>query len=181
MKWLALYDRTEWTLASRPDLSPLPPRPLAELRTAWIAAIGSFPAEIAAAAAPCRPTRLDTPYRDGGWTARQVVHHVADSHMNAYIRFKLTLTEDTPTLKPYEETRGPKLADRKTDDPAISLGILDGVHQRLHGCCATLDAGDFTRTRTHPEHGAVTLDWLLQLYAWHGRHHIGHLELVRHR
>lgn len=155
--------------------------PTADLRAACVAAIGSFPAEIRAAAAALPPNRLDTPYRDGGWTARQVIHHVADSHMNAYVRFKLTLTEATPPLKPYDETRWAELVDGRTEDPAISLGILDGVHHRLHRLLSTLDAGDFTRTATHPEHGAVTLDWLLQLYAWHGRHHIGHLELVRSR
>jgi len=155
--------------------------PTADLRAACVAAIGSFPAEIRAAAAALPPNRLDTPYRDSGWTARQVIHHVADSHMNAYVRFKLTLTEATPPLKPYDETRWAELVDGRTEDPAISLGILDGVHHRLHRLLSTLDAGDFTRTATHPEHGAVTLDWLLQLYAWHGRHHIGHLELVRRR
>jgi hypothetical protein len=131
-----------------------------------------------AAAAALPTTRLDTPYREGGWTARQVIHHVADSHMNAYIRFKLTLTEDTPPLKPYEESRWAELPDGKTEDPAISLSILDGVHHRLHRVLTTLGPADFARAAHHPEHGAVTLDWLLQLYAWHGRHHIGHLKLV---
>ena len=115
------------------------------------------------------------------WTARQVVHHVADSHMNAYIRFKLTLTEDTPPLKPYEEQLWAELIDGKSGDPAISLGILDGVHHRLHRLLTTLGPADFARTAHHPQHGPVTLDWLLQLYAWHGRHHIGHLELVKTR
>ena len=106
--------------------------PTPEMRTAWIAAIGSLPAEMRAAVGALPPNRLDTPYREGGWTARQVVHHVADSHMNAYIRFKLTLTEDTPPLKPYEESRWAELPDGKTEDPSISLSILDGVHHRLH-------------------------------------------------
>jgi hypothetical protein len=155
--------------------------PTPEMRTAWIAAIGSLPAEMRAAVGALPPNRLDTPYREGGWTARQVVHHVADSHMNAYIRFKLTLTEDTPPLKPYEESRWAELPDGKTEDPSISLSILDGVHHRLHRVLATLGPTDFARKAHHPDHGPVTLDWLLQLYAWHGRHHIGHLELVRSR
>lgn len=157
------------------------PDPTTELRSACIASIGSLPAELRAAVAALPADRLDTPYRDGGWTARQVVHHVADSHMNAYIRFKLTLTEDTPPLKPYEEQLWAELVDGKTGDPAISLGILDGVHHRLHRLLTTLGPADFVRTAHHPQHGAVTLDWLLQTYAWHGRHHTGHLEIVRSR
>jgi hypothetical protein len=153
--------------------------PTAADRASSIDTIGSLPAEMRAAAASLSATQLETPYREGGWTARQVIHHVADSHMNAYIRFKLTLTEDTPPLKPYEETMWAELVDGRTGDPAVSLGILDGVHHRLHRLLTTLDAEAFARTAHHPQHGAVTLDWLLQLYAWHGRHHIGHLGLVR--
>lgn len=152
--------------------------PTAADRASSIATIGSLPAEIRAAAGALSASQLETPYREGGWTARQVIHHVADSHINAYIRFKLTLTEDTPPLKPYEETIWAELVDGKTGDPAVSLGILDGVHHRLHRLLTTLDASAFARTAHHPQHGAVTLDWLLQLYAWHGRHHVGHLKLV---
>jgi hypothetical protein len=157
------------------------PDPTADLRATCISAIGSFPAEVRAAAASLSEDTLDTPYRDGGWTARQVIHHVADSHMNAYVRFKLTLTEDAPPLKPYQEQLWAELVDGKTGDPAISLGILDGVHHRLHRLLTTLGPADFARPAHHPQHGPVTLDWLLQLYAWHGRHHIGHLELARSR
>ena len=155
------------------------PSPTPDVRAAAIAAIGSLPAEMRAAVASLPPHRLDTAYREGGWTARQVVHHVADSHINAYIRFKLTLTEDTPPLKPYEESRWAELVDGKTEDPAVSLAILDGVHHRLHRVLSGLGPADFARLAYHPEHGDVTLDWLLQLYAWHGRHHIGHLGLVK--
>jgi hypothetical protein len=157
------------------------PNPTAELRRSAVAAIGSLPAEIRLAAAGLPAEKLDTPYRDGGWTARQVIHHVADSHTNAYIRFKLTLTEDSPPLKPYEEQIWAELIDGKTGDPAVSLAILDGIHYRLHRLLITLGAADFARTAHHPQHGPVTLDWLLQLYAWHGRHHIGHLELAAQR
>jgi hypothetical protein len=157
------------------------PSPTAELRAAFIAAIGRLPADLRAAVSALSADRLDTPYRDGGWTARQVVHHVADSHMNAYIRFKLTLTEDTPPLKPYDEQRWAELVDGKSGDPSVSLGILDGVHHRLHRLLTTLGPADFARTAHHPQHGTVTLDWLLQLYAWHGRHHVGHVGIVRGR
>ena len=155
--------------------------PTADTRAACISAIGRLPADMRAAVASLPAGKLDTPYRDGGWTARQVVHHVADSHMNAYVRFKLTLTEDTPPLKPYEEQIWAELVDGKTGDPAISLGILDGVHNRLHRLLETLGPGDFARRAHHPQHGQITLDWLLQLYAWHGNHHIGHLRLAKER
>ena len=156
------------------DAAPTPAR-----RAECIAAIGSFPAEMRTAAAALSAEQLETPYREGGWTARQVIHHVADSHMNAYIRFKLTLTEEAPPLKPYEESIWAELVDGKTGDPSISLGILDGVHHRLHRLLTTLEPAHFARTAHHPQHGPVTLDWLLQLYAWHGRHHIGHIRLIQ--
>ena len=139
-----------------------------------IAAISSFPGELKAAMAGAR---LDRPYRDGGWTARQVVHHVADSHMNAFIRFRLALTEDKPTIKPYNETEWAKLADMKLD-PALSIQILDGLHQRWHAMLLAMTDADFAREAIHPENGTRALDWFLQLYAWHGRHHIGHLKLT---
>jgi len=121
--------------------------------------------------------QLDTPYRPGGWTVRQVVHHVADSHMNAFIRFRLALTEDKPTIKPYNETEWAKLPDM-TLDPAISIQILDGLHQRWHAMLIAMTDADFAREAVHPDHGPRTIDWFLQLYAWHGRHHIGHIKLT---
>lgn len=154
-----------------PDVTP-------EKRQGWIGAIGTFPVELHQALAALPADRLDTTYRTGGWTARQVVHHLADSHMNAYIRFRLVLTEDTPPLKPYEEQRWAELRDARTEDPSVSVGLLEGVHRRLHGLLTGLETRDFARTGHHPQHGAVTLDWLLQMYAWHGRHHLGHLRIV---
>ncbi len=147
-------------------------------RAADIAAIERLPRELRAAVESAGGTRLDTPYRDGGWTVRQVVHHVADSHLNAYVRFKLILTETSPALKTYEEARWAELEDGRTGDPAVSLAILDGLHVRWHHLLATLPAEAFARTGRHPEHGDVALDWLLQMYAWHGRHHTGHVTLV---
>jgi len=139
-----------------------------------IAAISSFPGELKAA---MTGARLDQTYRDGGWTARQVVHHVADSHMNAFIRFRLALTEDKPTIKPYLEGEWAKLADMQLD-PRLSIQILDGLHQRWHAMLLAMKDTDFTREAIHPDHGPRTLDWFLQLYAWHGRHHIGHIRLT---
>jgi DinB superfamily len=139
-----------------------------------IAAIGSFPDELKAAMAGAG---LDQPYREGGWTARQVVHHVADSHMNAFIRFRLALTEERPTIKPYNEAEWAKLADAKLD-PAVSIQILDGLHRRWHTMLLAMSEADFAREAIHPEHGTRTVDWFLQLYAWHGRHHIGHIKLT---
>jgi hypothetical protein len=139
-----------------------------------IAAISSFPGELEAAMADAR---LDQAYRDGGWTARQVVHHVADSHMNAFIRFRLALTEDKPIIKPYNEGEWAKLEDMKLD-PRVSMQILDGLHQRWHAMLLAMKDGDFTREAIHPDHGPRSLDWFLQLYAWHGRHHIGHIRLT---
>ena len=150
------------------------PNPPAQTRRDCIAAIAAFPAELKAAMATAR---MDQPYREGGWTARQVVHHVADSHMNAFIRFRLALTEDRPTIKPYNETEWARLADMKMD-PAISAQILDGLHQRWHVMLLAMSDADFSREAIHPDHGPRSIDWFLQLYAWHGRHHIGHLTLT---
>lgn len=152
------------------------PHPTAETRRQCIAAIGSLPAELKAVL----PTaQVDRPYRDGGWTGRQVVHHVADSHMNAFVRFRLALTEDNPTIKPYKEAEWAKLADSTTEDPEVSVQILDGLHRRWHRMLEAMSEADFARAAIHPEHGPVTLDWFLQLYAWHGRHHVGHLKLTQ--
>ena len=150
------------------------PNATADSRRRNIAAIAAFPAELKAA---MPAARIDQPYRDGGWTGRQVVHHIADSHMNAFIRFRLALTEDKPTIKPYNETEWAKLPDM-TLDPAISIQILDGLHQRWHAMLIAMTDADFAREAVHPDHGPRTIDWFLQLYAWHGRHHIGHIKLT---
>ena len=150
------------------------PRPTADSRQAAITAIGAFPAELKTA---LTAAQIDRPYRDGGWTARQVVHHLADSHMNAFVRFRLALTEDRPTIKPYNEAEWAKLADAALD-PQISVQILDGLHQRWHTMLRAMREADFTREAIHPDHGPRALDWFLQLYAWHGRHHIGHIKLT---
>ena len=140
-----------------------------------ISAIGSLPSELKHA---LKTAKLDTPYREGGWTARQVVHHVADSHMNAFIRMRLALTEENPTIKPYREAEWAKLADSRTEDPALSVNLLEALHARWHTLLTSLKDADFARPATHPENGPVSIDWFLQLYAWHGRHHVGHLKLT---
>jgi len=148
--------------------------PTAADRRESIARIGSLPADLKAALAVAR---LDQPYREGGWTTRQVVHHVADSHMNAFIRFRLALTEDRPTIKPYNEAAWATLADASLD-PQLSINILDGLHQRWHVMLQAMSESDFAREAIHPDHGPRSIDWFLQLYAWHGRHHIGHIKLT---
>ena len=150
------------------------PNPTADSRRRNIATIGSFPAELKAA---MPAAHIDRPYREGGWTGRQVVHHIADSHMNAFVRFRLALTEDKPTIKPYNESEWAKLPDM-TLDPAISIQLLDALHQRWHAMLLAMTDADFAREAIHPENGTRALDWFLQLYAWHGRHHIGHIKLT---
>ena len=122
---------------------------------------------------------LDTPYRPGGWTVRQVVHHVPDSHLNAYIRFKLAVTEDNPTIKPYDEARWAELKDGRSEPIAVSLDLLDALHKRWDTVLRSMSDADFSRTFFHPEtKSAVTLDQALALYSWHGTHHAAHIRLA---
>jgi hypothetical protein len=151
--------------------------PSAERRRRAVADIGALPGHLSTAILGLSDAQLDTPYRDGGWTTRQIVHHLADSHMNAFIRFRLALTEDRPTIKPYNENEWSKLPDAQLD-PQVSVQILDGLHQRWHSMLLAMRESDFTREAIHPDHGPRTIDWFLQLYAWHGRHHIGHIKLT---
>ena len=152
-----------------------------ELRGAAIDAIEGLPTRLRKAVTDLSDAHLDTPYRPEGWTVRQVVHHVADSHMNALIRIKLALTEDTPTIKPYDENAWATLADMRLPiDP--SLAVIDGLHRRWDALNAVLKDADYGRTFVHPEHGKTfTLDWLLQNYGWHSRHHVAHITALRAR
>ncbi len=125
-------------------------------------------------------TQLDTPYRDGGWTVRQVVHHVPDSHMNAYIRFKLALTEDDPTIKPYLEDRWAELSDSR-QPIENSLVMLDSLHRRWTILLRSLSDADWKRTFRHPELGPMPLEKNLALYSWHGRHHVAHVTSLREK
>ena len=152
-----------------------------EKRKTWIAQLDSLPGDLRKAVASLPAGGLDTPYRDGGWTARQVVHHLADSHLNAYTRIKLALTEDTPAIKTYEEQIWAELPDGKSADPNISFAILDGVHRRLTIVLESLSPDQFARPAQHPSWGPINVDWLLQMYAWHCRHHLAHIGLVSDR
>lgn len=149
-------------------------------RDEWIGTIAALPERLRAAVAGMNDARLDTPYRPGGWTVRQVVHHVPDSHMNAYVRFKLALTEDGPRIKPYDEAKWAELPDGRSGSITPSLAILDGLHARWTTLLRAMSDADFARTLEHPEHGMLTLDRMLALYAWHSRHHVAHItELAR--
>jgi DinB family protein len=149
-------------------------------RREFIEAIAETPARLAAAVGGLTSAQLDTPYRPGGWTVRQVVHHLADSHMNAYVRFKLALTEDEPTIKPYDEARWAELPDSKLPiDP--SLALVENLHTRWVSLLHALTPADFAREFTHPQVGRLSLDDYLQEYAWHGRHHVAHITSLRER
>ncbi len=143
--------------------------------------IESTPAKMRAAVKGFSEKQFDTPYRPGGWTVRQVVHHVPDSHLNAYIRFKLALTEEMPTIKPYDEQAWAKLEDSRTTPIETSLTLLDSVHQRMTILLRSLKTADFGRKFNHPERGPMTVDSLLALYAWHGPHHVAHITELRKR
>ena len=140
--------------------------------------LSALPSKLRAAVAGLTDAQLDTPYREGGWTVRQLVHHVADSHMNGMIRVKLALTEDAPTIKPYAQARWAELPDAKLPIE-LSLRILDGVHERLDAIVATLTPDDYAKTFVHPENGLTRLDNWVQLYAWHSRHHVAHITELR--
>jgi uncharacterized damage-inducible protein DinB len=152
-----------------------------ETRRRAIAEIAVTPARLRAAVVDLREEQLEAPYREGGWSVRQLVHHVADSHMNAYVRFKLALAETTPTIKPYEEKDWAEFVDAKTLPVAVSLNLLDALHERWVVFLSELKQEDFARTFVHPEHGAQTVEWMLFLYAWHGQHHVAHVTELRKR
>lgn len=148
----------------------------------WRADFAELPAKVQAAVAGLSDAQLDTPYRPGGWTVRQTVHHVADSHLNAYCRFRLALTEDSPTIKTYEEARWAELADARTLPLAPSLEILGGVHVRIVALMDSMTPEQWQRGFVHPEHGrTITLAQTAALYSWHSRHHVAHMTSLRSR
>lgn len=147
-----------------------------------IEVIAAAPARMRAAVAGLDDAQLDTPYREGGWTVRQVVHHVPDSHLNAYVRLKLALTEERPTIKPYDESAWAELADACVTPINVSLTMLEVLHDRWVRLMHTLKPEDFARTYGHPEHkGDFTLDGLIAMYEWHSRHHVAHITSLRER
>jgi len=152
-----------------------------EQRLRWIQEIEEAPELLRKAVDGLSPQQLDTPYRPQGWTVRQVVHHLADSHMNSLVRFKLALTEEQPTIKPYDEARWAELADGSQADISLSLALLDQLHARWGLLLRSLGEEQWGRTFIHPESGVVRLDVNLGIYAWHGRHHTAHITSLRTR
>ncbi len=150
-------------------------------RATWIDQMAELPAQLAKAVAGLDDAQLDTPYRPGGWTVRQVVHHLPDSHLNSYTRFRLALTEHSPLIKPYEEAAWAQLTDARTAPVAPSLTLLEGLHARFVLLLRSLSDEDFARTFRHPELGENRLDWTLGLYAWHCLHHTAHINNLRAR
>jgi len=149
-------------------------------RAAQIDTLRQLPERLRAAVAGLDDAQLDTPYREGGWTVRQVVHHIADSHANSYVRFKLALTEDWPTIKPYDEAAWARLAD-SSDAIEPSLVFITGLHQRMVALLESMTEEDFARGFNHPERGRMTLAANLALYDWHSRHHTAHIANLRAR
>ncbi|OXM84435.1 metal-dependent hydrolase [Paenibacillus rigui] len=152
-----------------------------EQRARWIEELEEAPALLRSAVSGLDNSQLDTPYRPQGWTVRQVVHHVADSHMNSLIRFKLALTEEQPTIKPYDEARWAELADSRPADIELSLALLEQLHARWGLLLHSLQESDWERTFVHPASGIIRLDVNLGTYAWHGKHHTAHITSLRQR
>ena len=159
-----------------PDATATP-----ETRTRHIAEVAALPQRFRKAVSGLSDTQLSTPYREGGWTVRQLIHHVPDSHLNAYIRCKLALTEDSPTIKPYDQEAWANLADSALTPAEVSLSLLEAVHTRWVTLLRALTSDDFQRKFNHPETGVQSVDSTVAFYAWHGTHHLGHITALRER
>jgi uncharacterized damage-inducible protein DinB len=146
-----------------------------------IDAISQLPPLLREAVADLSENQLDTPYRPGGWTIRQVVHHLADSHLNSYVRFRLALTEERPVIKPYDEKKWAELPDAQHGPLEASLHLLETLHLRWVSLLRALQPSDLQRMFVHPESGDVTLEKAVAIYAWHGRHHLAHVTHARER
>ena len=151
------------------------------MRAQWIQEIAEAPAKLRAAVGGLSDAQLDTPYRPDGWTVRQVVHHVFDSHVNSYVRFKWALTEADPAIKVYDQDTWAALPEARTAPIELSLACLETLHARWILMLRALSPADLARTMRHPEIGAINLDDMLQIYAWHGRHHTAHITELRKR
>jgi hypothetical protein len=171
------------TTDDRYPIGKFEPSPTIDAATTaeWIAAIEALPTVLASAVAGLDAVKLATPYRDGGWTVRQVVHHLADSHINAYVRCKLAATEDGPVIKPYEEGEWAELADGRDAPVELSLQLLDALHRRWVLFLRSLSDVQLDRTLVHPVSGIHTIGSMCGLYAWHGRHHVAHVTRLRER
>ena len=151
-------------------------------RPGMITAIAELPAQFRSAVQGLSEAQFDTPYRPGGWTVRQVVHHVPDSHLNAYVRFKLALTEENPTIKPYEEARWAELPDTAGTQIGVSLVLLEALHRRWVVLLKSMTDEQWGRSYIHPEYQrSFRLDAILAMYAWHGKHHTAHITRLRER
>ena len=144
-------------------------------RASALSDIRALPGQLRAAVDGLTDTQLDTPYREGGWTVRQVVHHLADSHINSYIRVRFALTEQNPSIMPYDEAAWAELVDAKFAPLELSLSLLDGLHARWHQLLSGLDPAALARTLVHPANGPMTVGQVIALYSWHGRHHLAHI------
>jgi hypothetical protein len=153
----------------------------AEERKQLIDSIATLPVTLQQAVSGLTGKQLDTPYREGGWTVRQVVHHLADSHMSAYSRYKLALTEENPPVRGFDEAAWAELADSQVTPVDVSLALVDNLHARWVVLLRSLKPPDWERTLTHSKSGPLTLDQLLGLYEWHGRHHVAHITRLRER
>jgi uncharacterized damage-inducible protein DinB len=154
---------------------------MAKRRQHYIEVLAQLPSNMATAVRGLNAEQLDTPYRPEGWTVRQVVHHVPDSHLNAYVRFKLALTEDHPTIRAYDEARWAQLPDSVITPVEVSLQLLGGLQSRWVDLVRSMRASDFARTLLHPDRGTLTLDQMLAMYAWHSAHHTAHITSLRQR
>lgn len=152
-----------------------------EQRALLIRQIEELPAALRDAVKGLSAAQLDTPYRPDGWSLRQVANHLVDSHVNAFVRFKLALTEDRPAIKPYEQSKWAECADTRTADPEQSVRLLEALHARWVVLLRSMTDADFRRVFVHPESGEQRLDQTLSLYAWHGRHHTAHITSLRQR
>ena len=166
------YPIGKWEVGG--ELSP-------ERRNQLIDEIALTPEKVRMAISGLSDEQLDTPYRPEGWTVRQVIHHLADSHLNAYVRFRLALTEQEPLIKPYQEGLWAGLPDARSAPVAPSLAMLTGLHDRWVRLLRSMGEADFARTFRHPERGVLTLDATLRIYEWHGRHHTAHITTLRQR
>jgi uncharacterized damage-inducible protein DinB len=151
-----------------------------DVQAAQIQVLSRLPESLTAAIAGLDDAQLDTPYRDGGWTVRQLVHHVADSHANSYVRFKLALTEDWPTIKPYDEKAWANLADSRMPID-VSLALITALHARWVSLLESMSEDDFSKGFIHPENGKQSLAVALAIYDWHSRHHTAHITALRSR
>jgi DinB family protein len=146
-------------------------------REEYLGILEAMPARVRSLVSGLSDAQLDTPYRPGGWTVRQVVHHVPDSHMNAYVRMKLGVTEDKPTVKTYEEARWAELPEAKSAPVAMSIDLLDALHRRWVAFLRALPEPDFRKAFSHPDWGIVSIEEALGMYAWHCRHHTEHIRI----